>query len=457
MSSSAHYTGQVSESHSYNTQEIPLSLKSNNSAQAIRANNRHFQLATSSASTQSSGGILLFNIPPSNIAISRSTMYLRCRVTATCTAFPTYADANTSMFFSGPGPLVAPTLSTGAAAGGAFVPQLSNGYSWIQRLTLYGTGSSVVDQCNYVNDTMNCMLMHNTAPQFLANDGQIQIGVARPWDRSGGTQNAYIDLCLPLPLSCFNNSQHDFPLYLCNNPMTLQIDMASFARAIGTGATTAATEYTVSNTFLCYEALELPHSLIEAERQAVKTHPFIMPLQSWLNVQVPLSNLASYTLGINASSVRNVFILPLGAAAYVADGNADNYVRTVGNTDVATSWGSGTNLQIYIDGNIKNSCILDNPVMQFMQLKQALHNNIQSSVIYPSISTLASYVLNYYALGIDCVSFDDESTIFGATPASNLNIQLTNYQAQPTYLATVLISYDTLLAFKEGGMMEIKR
>lgn len=456
MSSSAHYTGQVSESHSYNTQEIPLSLKSNNSAQSIRANNRHFQLGTSSASTQSSGGLLLFNIPPSNIAISRSTMFLRCRVTATCGAFPTYADAANSLFFSGPGPLTAPILSTGNAAGGAFVPQLSNGYSWIQRLTLFGTGATVVDQCNYVNDTMNLMLMHNTSPQFLQNDGQVELAVGRGWDRLAATQNAYVDLCLPIPLSCFNNSQHDFPLYLCNNPMTLQIDMASFARAMGTGATTACTEYTVSNAFLCYEALELPHSLIEAERQAVKTHPFIMPLTSWLNVQVPIGILSSYTLGLNASSVRNVFLLPFGAAAYVADGSADNYVRSSA-ADAATGWGAGINFQVYCDGNVKNSTILDNPVVQHIMLKQSLHNNIQSNVLQPSISTLASYVLNYYALGMDMVSFDDESTIFGATPVSNINIQLTGYTNNPTFLTTVLISYDTLLAFKEGGLMEIKR
>jgi hypothetical protein len=90
-------------------------------------------------------------------------------------------------------------------------------------------------------------------------------------------------------------------------------------------------------------------------------------------------------------------------------------------------------------------------------LKQSLHNNIQSNVIQPSISTLASYVLNYYALGMDMVSFDDESTIFGATPVSNINLQLTGYTNNPTFLTTVLISYDTLLAFKEGGLMEIKR
>jgi hypothetical protein len=454
MSSSAHYTGQVSESHSYMTQAIPHSLQSNNSQQSIRANNRHFQLATSSSAQQSSGGVLLWNIPPTQGAISRGTVYLRARISVATGAAPTYADAANSLYLSGPGPLQVGVKSDGTSTT-AGIPALSNGYSWIQRLTLYGTGSAVVDQCNYVNDVMNLMLAHNSSPAFLANDGQIQLAVNRPFD-SVGTTESYVDVCLPLPLSCFNNSQHDFPLYLCKNPMTLQVDLSSFARAISTGATTAATDYTIKNAYLCYEVLEVPHSMIEAERHAVQGgHPFIMPLQSWLNVQVPMSVLSSYTIGANCSSVRGVYVLPYNGAAYSSGPGADNYARNT--SDAATNWGSGINAQLYVDGNVKNSSIFDNPVMQFTQLKQALHNNIQSSVINPSLSTLGAYLLNYYALGFDCVSFDDESTIFGGTPATNLNIQLTGFTTQSTYITTVCILYDTLLSFGADGIMEVKR
>jgi hypothetical protein len=455
MSSSSHFTGQVAESHNYLTQAIPHSLQSNNSAQSIRANNRHFQLATSSSSSQSSGGVLLWNIPPTQGAISRGTMYLRCRVSVATTAAPTYADAANSLFFAGPGPLTAGIKSDGTAIATAQIPALSNGYSWMQRLTLYGTGSAVIDQMNYVNDCMNLMLSHNSHPSYLENDGQICLAVCRPSDTTSATSQ-YWDLCLPLPLSCFNNSQHDFPLYLAKNPLTLQVDLSSFARAISTGATTAGTDYTVSNAYLCYEVLELPHAMIEAERHAVQSgHPFIMPLQSWLNVQVPMSILSSYTIGANCSSVRGVYVLPYNAAAYTSAAAADNYARNT--SDAAANWGSGINAQLYCDGNIKNSSIFDNPVMQFTQLKQALHNNIQSSVINPSLSKLSSYLLNYYALAFDCVSFDDESTIFGGTPVTNLNIQLTGYTTQPTYITTIAVLYDTLLSFGADGIMEIKR
>ena len=443
--SSAHFTGVVAEVHGYQTQEIPASLKSNNSAQAVRANNRHFQLATSSSSQQSSGGVLLWQIPPTNGAISRETMYLRCRVSTTGgSASATYASAATAVTFKGPG-----------AVNAAYVPILSNGYSWIQRLTLYGTGSSVCDQMSYVNSTMDMLLAHNSNPSYVQGEGQALIGIARSWDATAAGTNSYIDLCLPLPLSCFQNSSIDFPLYLARNPMTLQLDIASFARGITVGAAALGTDFQVSNAYLCYEVLEVPHSLIEAERSAVQGgHPFIMPLQSWLNVQVNESVLSSYTLGLNASSLRSVYVSILNAAAYVS-GTQIQYIRDA--SDASTAWGSGVNAQLFLDGNIKNSSIFDTPVMQLIQLKQALHNNIQSSVVMPSVSTFATYNANYFALGFDTTSFDDDGTIFGGSSVSNVNIQLTGFSPNPTYIVNVMCLYDTLLAFQADGIMEIKR
>jgi hypothetical protein len=307
---------------------------------------------------------------------------------------------------------------------------------------------------NFVNSTMDMLLAHNSNPAWLAGEAQATAGVARQWDATGAT-NAYVDLCLPLPLSCFNNSQHDFPLYLCRNPMTLQLDISSLARGITSGATVGATEFTVSNAYLCYEVLEVPHSLIEAERQAVQSgHPFIMPLQSWLNVQVQASVLSSYTLGLNASSLRSVFVETINAAAYALATDIQ-YIRN--GTDASTNYGSGVNAQIYLDGNVKNSTIFDNPVVQYMELKQALHNNVQSSVMMPSAATFATYLANYFALGFDATSFDDEGTIFGGSPVSNLNCQLTGLTSNATYIAYVLCLYDTLLAFQADGIMEVKR
>jgi hypothetical protein len=454
MSANAHFTGPVSDIHNYQTQEIPGSLKSNNSPQCIRASNRHFQLATSSSNSQSSGGVLLWNIPPTQAAISRQSMYLRCRVSATVGTAATYADADNTLAFKGPGPLTAPQKAADGALGGAFVPFLANGYAWIQRLTLYGSGSATVEQMNFVNNTMDLLLAHNSNIGFLQNEARSTMGICRGWSSTGAGNN-YIDLCLPLPLSAFNNSDQDFPLYLLKNPMTLQLDMASLARAITAGATVAATEYTVSQAYLCYEVIDVPHALMEAERHAVESgHPFIMNLTSWLNVQVSQSVLSSYTLGLNASSLRSAFVGMIGAAAYVLV-TPIQYARPF--ADTTANWGNGVNAQLYLDGNVKNSSIFDNPVMQLIQLKQALHNNIQSGVIMASPGGFYDYTTSYGWVGFDCTSFGDEDTIFGGSPVSNLNVQLTGLSNNPTFLAYILCLYDVLLAIGPNGQMECKR
>jgi hypothetical protein len=459
-SSGAHFSGISNEVHmSYATVDVPDCLKSNTSPQGIRANNRHFQLATSSASSQSSGGILLWNIPPAKVAICRQSMYLRMRVTVTTAAAPTYADAATSLSFQGQGDL-----------NGSFMPILGNAYSVIQRLTLYGTSSAVISQMNYVNDVQNLFIGHNSNLNWISTDGLVQVGTGRPWTVISAT-SSFIDVCIPLPLSCFQNSDQNFPLYLANSPLTLQLDLASLARGIFSGATTAATEYTVSNAYLCYNVVELPHQLMEAERQAIKSSPFVMPLSDYLNIQIPVSNLTSYTMGLNASSIRAVFLLPLKGTGYDKAvqlkywrDTSDNPGGTLGGNN-----GASVNAQLYFDGNIKNSSIYDTAIMTFTQLKQALHHNINQAVIQSSvlqnystnnalfISNYGNYLASNYAVGWDCTSFDDNLLMCG-TPATNLNIQLTGYgNTQPTYLVTVIVIYDSLLIFKDDGQMEIKR
>ena len=187
---------------------------------------------------------------------------------------------------------------------------------------------------------------------------------------------------------------------------------------------------------------------------AIQSHPFVMPLTSWLNTQVTQGILNSYNLGLNCSSLRSVFVQPVNAAAYSA-ATQIAYTRAMGDA-AATGWGQGVNFQVFLDGNIKNSSINSDPVMQYTQLKQALNNNVQSNVLYPSGSSFAVYIATTFALGIDCLSFDEEGTLFGGSACSNLNIQASNF-ANSAYLANVLCCYDTILAFSGDGVMEVKR
>jgi len=310
---------------------------------------------------------------------------------------------------------------------------------------------------------MNLMLIHNSNASYLQGDAQQLIGVGQPFSYSGGT-SAQIDLVLPLPLSMFNSSTQDVPAYLMSSPLTLQIDVASVARALYHGATATITDYSVSNTYLIYQAVELPAAFVEAGRIAAKSSPFIMNATSTLNVQVPASILSSYSLGLNASSVRACFVLPSNGASY-SSGTSLQYVRDTGDYNNTIPFnGAGTNAIVFVDGNQINSAIFDTPAMVFQGLKSALHHNMQGSVIYSSPSMVSAslatnpWLTQFYAIGWDLTSFDEESSLFSGTPCTTLNLQLTSYGAQnPSYLNTIIVVYDVLIAFEADGTIQIRR
>jgi hypothetical protein len=308
-------------------------------------------------------------------------MALRCRITVTGTNL-TGADAAHSIGFQGPG---------GVQGANGFNPLYGNGYACMSRLTLYGSSSAIVEQTNLCADYMNLMLVHNSNANWLSLDGQVLLGCGASWQYNG-TTTAQIDLVLPIPLSVFNSPTLDFPAYLMGAPLTLQIDLNSVARTLYRGATATITDYAITNTYLVYQAVELPHEFIQAQRMHIKSSPFIMPITSQLNVQVPASVLSSYTLGLNASSVRAVFVLPSNGSTYSST-TALAYARDTGDAVAVNGiyWGgSGVNSQLYLDGNVVNSSIMDVPVMALANLKQALHHNLQGSIVYASPSTWSS-------------------------------------------------------------------
>ena len=434
---SANYSQISPEVHNYHQQDVPSCLLSNNSAQSIKSRNRIIQLSSTS-STQSSGGLILFNIPPSNYSITKGSALLRFRVTVTGTTLGV-ADVN-SISFQGFGNI---------AAAAPYVLQYGNAYSIFNRMTLFASNSSIIEQVNYLNDNENLMLMHNSNPTFLTADGASMLGIGTAFAYSPGGNagtSATLDLCVPLPLSFFNSTTQNVPLYLMSSPMTLQIDLATVARSLFRGANAVITDYSVSNCFLMYQAVELPNAFVEAQRMSVKSSPYIMNLTNSMSVQVPMSVLTNYTLGINASSVRAVFLLPLATTEYVV---------TVSNS-YAKDTNAGFTCSLFVDGNIVNSALFDNSPVIFSQLKQALHHSVQTGVLFPSVSNSTTFDTEFFSIGWDLSNFDESATIFAGTPATQLSIQLNNFVSSAK-LVTIIVLYDTLVAIEADGSVSTKR
>jgi hypothetical protein len=309
------------------------------------------------------------------------------------------------------------------------------------------------------------ILPHATNRDWLTTDGANLIAVAQRALPSvtvttGG--NLYWDICLPVPHSCFN-SERDFPLYLLGpgTPLSLQVDLSAITRALklSTGTAPTSSNFTLSQASLVYEAVDLPGEFVDSMRMRVKSSPFIIPQLSYIVTQLPLSALASYTCGLNVSSLRAAYVVPFGAASYSTDPTVIFSYNRAGAQDVGITATAGvyatTNVQLFCDGRLINSVNLDNPAMTFAALKQALNGSISNALV-PSIASRETYKQSYFAVGVDATAFGDQSTVLGGTPCSQATVSLTNFQQNPTFLATVIFAYDSLIVIKDG-VLEVKR
>jgi hypothetical protein len=463
------FLGNRQEVNSYETVAAPSSLDSNDSPQAMKGSVRQVSVASSSGDQQSSG-LVVFQISAANASITRRSMFIKARVQVAYTAtLADYSTAALTTAFQGPGVLVAAeTMATTGSAltvTGAYVQQLANAYSIVQRSTLY-SGGAVLDQVNFLCDVMSGLILpHTTNRDWLITDGANLIAVAQraiPTTTLTTGGNLYYDICLPVIHSCFN-TERDFPLYLLGpgTPLSLQVDLTSITRALklSTGTTPTSSNFTLTQASLCYEAVDLPAEFVDSMRMRVKSSPFIIPQLSYIVTQLPLSALASYTCGLNVSSLRAAYVLPFSSATYSTDPTVIfSYNRAgAGDIGIAVTAGnySGTNAQLFCDGRLVNSVTLDTPALTFAALKQALNGTISNALV-PSIASRETYKQSYFAIGIDSTAFGDQSTILGGTPCSQATISLTNWQANPTFLATVIFAYDSLLVIKDG-VVEIKR
>jgi len=475
----ASFLGNNQSVENYSTVAVPQSLQGNDSPMAVRGKVTQVSVPSANGDAKSSGK-LRFILPNNNVSISRRSMFIRARCSVSFNAtLPDLTGTSSAIWFQGPGPVTGQngaiyntgTTNDGTANDSSFlynIAALSNAYSLIQRSTIY-SGSAVVDMIDYVCDLMSGLILpHSTNQNWIASDGQALLAICSPPMKSttlttGGF--VYWDLCIPVPNSCFN-TERDFPAYLLSdtNPLSLEVDLTTFARAIAYGSSVQSRppnplDFTLSRVALCYEAIELPREFIEAQRLQTKKIPFVIPQLSYMINQMPISALVNYNVNLKLSSLRAAYILPYNNATYTSNfpNNARSFAYQRNATDVAPSQVTGiydgTNVQLFIDGRCVNQVNLDNPTMTFVALKQALKGSITDYTSSSSYANLQRYKHNYFAIGIDTTCFSDESTVMGGTPVDQAQIVLTNMVRDATvgtYLANIIFAYDSLIIFKNG-------
>jgi hypothetical protein len=170
--------------------------------------------------------------------------------------------------------------------------------------------------------------------------------------------------------------------------------------------------------------------------------------------------------------------MPSNGSAY-ASATQLQYTRYTNSGD-PNFQGTGVNNILFLDGNQINSNIQDNVVVCFHGLKNALHHNLQGSVIYSSpqmqLSSLAAalggnagasvasgisnspYVQNFYVVAWDATCYDDESVLMGGSPATSANFQMSGYNsAQGANIVTLIVCYDVLVCWEADGSIVTRR
>jgi hypothetical protein len=114
--------------------------------------------------------------------------------------------------------------------------------------------------------------------------------------------------------------------------------------------------------------------------------------------------------------------------------------------DAITNWGVGMNAQLYLDGRLVNSVIVNSPSITFAMLKAAINNGLNNTR-NPSVINEYNYRKNTFAIGLDCSAFSDETTLFTGQPCSTVAVALTGYVNNTTNICSLFVNYDSLIVF----------
>jgi hypothetical protein len=467
------------------TEAVPQSLQSNDIPMGMKAKVRQVSIS-STTGTQKGSGKLLFVLPYDKVSITRQSMYLKARILLNYTTIPTFTTFNPLTWASlqGPGQGVGPIFPPGALnemniASNALnvssgLTTLSNGYSIVQRSTVYA-GGKIIDNIDFVCDYMNGLILpHCTNPQWLLNDGNNLLAVGTVPTKSAASGSSgfiYWDVCLPIPHSCFNSETEDFPQYLIglDTPLSIEINLTPITRAIryGSSAVPIGEDYSLTNVSLCYETIALPKEYTDSMLQQIKSSPFKLTQLSHSITQMPMSALINYNTNINMSSLRAVYILPTNQSSYTSVlpssmnviGSVLQYSRGASANDVASNFTVGdfigTNVELFLDSVSVNAINLNNPVVTFAELKKAIYGSVTKYQL-PSIANRLTYIFNHFAIGFNTRNFTDESTIMNGASVENAKIILTNFNRSATNLVTLIFDYDSVIIFK-NGKIEVKR
>ncbi len=438
--------------HSANSQEpgVPESLVSALDQKMIPSTTTIKQI-TSQSGTQTSGGLMLFQIPTGSGQgyLKSGSAYLKCTITVTAVGNAT----NYWAFANGMNPNGVVAKDAGLGGGSAS--------SIINRVNI-SCGGVLMNSIQNYNVLHDVILNHCTSREYKLSDSAIFEGSGQQFSFTAG-DNAVEKtgtFCIPIMVPCMNDEQ-SLPLFLLNSPIVVEILFNSLAQAIvsidGSAAGNAVTEYTVSNASIIYENLNVSSDFEQAVKMKLQQGSvWSMSTDDFYNLSLANSATVNYNIGLNLSSVKGVLFtyqrLPV-AGAYSG-------YRDDGQTDA----------KLYLDGRLINQFgSLNSYAQMYLEFQRAIgamFDYVTTSCNYGLVpiaaDTHGSIATSYNAYpnatfcgGISCNRSSDGGFAFTGTPCQTINFTRDSVGTAGTLYLMVL--YSQMIMIDASGSVSIVR
>ncbi len=378
----------------------------------------------SQSGDQTSGGQIMVNIANTpNTFIKNGSLYLRLKL-AMRNAVNAAADSS-----------VVSASPTGSWA------------SLINRITV-SCGSNVIEQINHYGLVHHeSILLHASSGNYYQQDMRLlECGVNSENEAKDTTQFAWANttvagnekstiITIPLFLGSLNNPQENknFPLGVLTGGVQVLIDLNSFgnAAAIVAGSTGGiATDYTVSQASLCYEAIKVSSEYMNALRASLaqSNQLFQLPFVSSLCMNVASSAVLDVVYGLGLNSMKSVMFTQKPSAAG-AKANKYNASRV---------------LRVYADGKLQNNYNVADLTTYYAELNRSLGNLASRSSTSGPADMKTKYHSDYFYGGVAFNKLNDSNLAMTGTACQQLQFHLesTPSAGDNTF---ILIFYDAIL------------
>ena len=374
--------------------QVPYSLITNKLPSAINTNHQLRSVQASNGSTSLPSTMIQFQIPSMGY-LKRNSVLLRFLFQTTALS----GTATTWSFNNSINNCQSICKNVRLLLGNTIVENIIN-YNTFQ--TIHASHATNKD---YLSSTLNILEGAMNDATGLVNNQITSAGGGLGY--SGFLPSTNYEFICQLQLGTLNST---IPLWLMNQPLTIQIDTASVSEAVVSldgVPTVAIASYTITNPTLLYETIDIPHEVKASIRQEMmetgKMYELECPTVLGVNTSVGAGSNLSYNLACNLGSVDSVLYTSILASAFTNTFGINSY------KDCSYLETSATDTQInkkaYIDGRVVNSYNITTPEQIYIELRRCLstyNTNISSIGAYNVRNDVVStYSSRFFAGGFN--------------------------------------------------------